>query len=158
MDEDLQRYRHEQASHYLAHITRVLKREKELKERVDTARANMEYLRGIDYSGVRVQTSCRGDKMADDVANVIDYTIEAIAAISDAVDERRRATEVFERLSRAEYEIVLKYRYLHEWDWGEIAGKMNYSCQHIMRLHRLAVIELYEFMPCEFRDPLPQAI
>ena len=158
MDSELERYRYEQSLFYLRELDRIVKRIKTKQDAIADHRGKLMCISGVDYSRDSVQVQSNGDAIPDGVAALLDLIAETVAEIAEYAKMQRQAEQAFEQLPRIEYEQVLKMHYLRGKDWGTIAAELNYSYAHVMTLRRAAIIALYEVMPCEYRDPMHQAV
>ena len=62
--------------------------------------------------------------------------------IDKLVELKREIMEVIRAVPNAEYQTVLEKRYLCFSAWEQIAVDMNYSIQHIHRMHSAALKEI----------------
>lgn len=54
--------------------------------------------------------------------------------------------EVISNVENADERIILSYRYLAFRAWNDIAGKLNFSIQHIYRLHGNALLNVADIL------------
>lgn len=96
------------------------------------------------------EPSCKvldGMPHAPSVSNVADKEIikhldlidEATIATKEADAIRREIVAVIRELHELEYIKVLTLKYIEGDRWNQIRNKMNYSRQHVIRLHNEAV-------------------
>ena len=83
-----------------------------------------------------------GSRMADAVIKIIDLQEEINRDIDKLVELKREIMEVIRAVPNAEYQTVLEKRYLCFSAWEQIAVDMNYSIQHIHRMHSAALKEI----------------
>lgn len=83
-----------------------------------------------------------GSRMADAVIKIIDLQEEINRDIDKLVELKREIMEVIRAVPNAEYQTVLEKRYLCFSAWEQIAVDMNYSIQHIHRMHSAALNEI----------------
>ena len=81
-------------------------------------------------------------RMADAVVKIIDLQEEINRDIDKLVELKREIMEVIRAVPNAEYQTVLEKRYLCFSAWEQIAEDMNYSIQHIHRMHSAALNEI----------------
>ena len=81
-------------------------------------------------------------RMADAVVKIIDLQEEINRDIDKLVELKREIMEVIRAVPNAEYQTVLEKRYLCFSAWEQIAVDMNYSIQHIHRMHSAALNEI----------------
>lgn len=158
LDEELTRYRADQAHAYLERIRRMGEDCAGLRQMVDDARDRASGLKGIDYSAVRVSSSSDGDQMVNAVefirAAICDY-VETLRAYEG---ERHRAADALDDMDDATEAKALRLRYLLGWEWEAVCVDMHYSWQGMMSLRRRALASYWEVMPHEWRDPMQSAI
>ena len=158
MEMELERYRYEQALKYLNHIKSLNDRVNSMQDAIEDYRGKLTCIRGMDYSADLVQVQSMGDTIPEGVATLLDMIDECTELVAEYAREHRQAMSVFKSLSRYEYEQLLEKHYLRNKDWGTVACEMSYSYDHVMNMRRSAIAEVYDFMPCEYRDPVPQAV
>lgn len=80
--------------------------------------------------------------MADAVCKIIDLQEEINRDIDRLVDLKREIMKVIKAVADVEYQTILEKRYLCFISWEQIAVDMNYSIQHIHRMHSKALKEI----------------
>lgn len=80
--------------------------------------------------------------MADAVCKIIDLQEEINRDIDRLVDLKRGIMKVIKAVPDVEYQTILEKRYLCFISWEQIAVDMNYSIQHIHRMHSKALKEI----------------
>ena len=83
-----------------------------------------------------------GSTMADAVCKIIDLQEEINKDIDRLVDLKREIMGVIKAVPNVEYQTILEKRYLCFISWEQIAVDMNYSMQHIHRMHSSALKEI----------------
>ena len=83
-----------------------------------------------------------GSTMADAVCKIIDLQEEINKDIDRLVDLKREIMGVIKAVPNVEYQTILEKRYLCFITWEQIAVDMNYSMQHIHRMHSAALKEI----------------
>lgn len=73
--------------------------------------------------------------MADAVCKIIDLQEKINRDIDRLVDLKREIMKVIKAVPDVEYQTILEKRYLCFISWEQIAVDMNYSIQHIHRMH-----------------------
>jgi len=73
--------------------------------------------------------------MADAVGKIIDLQAEINNDIDRLIDLKREIVMVIKSVDNTEYQTLLEKRYLCFLSWEQIAVDMNYSLQHMFRLH-----------------------
>lgn len=125
---------------YLNQIRRADLRLAQRKRELDELRANMTYLTGISYDGVRVQTSnvSTGFRIPEDIA---DKELAICRMISDISDLRHRIIGEIESLEDVRHVQILMDRYVNYRTFEQIACDMGYSYVHTIRIHGDALRE-----------------
>ena len=77
--------------------------------------------------------------MEDTIAKMVDLEIEINEDIDALVDLKAEIMRRIKRVENTEYQTILELRYLCFKRWEEIAVEMNFSLQHLYRLHEKAV-------------------
>lgn len=80
--------------------------------------------------------------MADAVCKIIDLQEKINRDIDRLVDLKREIMKVIKEVPDVEYQTILEKRYLCFISWEQIAVDMNYSIQHIHRMHSKALKEI----------------
>ena len=83
-----------------------------------------------------------GSTMADAVCKIVDLQEEINKDIDRLVDLKREIMGVIKSVPNVEYQTILEKRYLCFISWEQIAVDMNYSMQHIHRMHSSALKEI----------------
>ena len=83
-----------------------------------------------------------GSRMADAVIKIISLQEELNQDINALVELKREIMGVIKAVPNAEYQILLEKRYLCFISWEQIAVDLNYSIQHIYRMHDAALKEI----------------
>ena len=77
--------------------------------------------------------------MEDTIAKMVDLENEINEDIDALVDLKAEIMRRIKRVENTEYQTILELRYLCFKRWEEIAVEMNFSLQHLYRLHEKAV-------------------
>lgn len=134
----------ETAKEYLFYI-RKLKRKISIKKlQIENIRENLEFLRGLDYTKDKVQTSSK-DQLGEAMANLIDLENEVAEKIVWFEKKYDEAINRISGLSRREYIDILTMRYLEDdpkkRKFEYIACEINYSYDRTCHLHGEALQE-----------------
>ena len=86
-------------------------------------------------------------KMADAVAKIVDLQAEINHDIDELVDLKKAISYTIKAVPSPELQTLLEKRYLCFQSWEIIAVDMNYSMQHLFRLHDKALKEITAFLP-----------
>lgn len=83
-----------------------------------------------------------GSRMADAVIKIVSLQEEINMDIHALVDLKHEIMDVIKAVPNMEYQTLLEKRYLCFITWEQIAVDMNYSMQHIHRMHSMALKEI----------------
>lgn len=158
MDEEMQRYRVEQAHSYLERIRKLGEDCAALQAEADDARDRASGLTGIDYSRDMVSATPTDDAMADAVESIRAAVARYAAKAAEYTDGRSRAFASLQRMPNRAGAEALARRYLLGREWRRVEEKMGYEHEAMMKLKSRALSEFYDYMPASERDPLPCAI
>ena len=86
--------------------------------------------------------SISNSRLEDTVVKIVDLQEEINRDIDRLVDLKREIMGVIKAVPNVEYQTILEKRYLCFISWEQIAVDMNYSMQHIHRMHSLALKEI----------------
>ena len=78
-------------------------------------------------------------RLEEIVGKIVDLENEVNADINRLIDFKKEVTLQVKEMERPEFQIVLELRYLCFRSWEEIAEEMNYSINHLHRLHNAAL-------------------
>jgi len=157
MEESMQRYREDQARRYLASIYDLAEDIEEKKADIEYKREMISGLDGIDYSKPIVTSSANGDKTLNGVIQVQEMIRKTTALIAEWASRVKEADDHL-RLMGGKEARVLRYRYLQNKAWPEVAKRMGVSERQAQRLAKDALFCFYDYMPCNERERLEQAI
>ena len=124
---------------------------------VDELREMASGLRGIDYSKDIVATSPSADAIPDAVARILEIIEQRAEYIRDYACMVEQCVQALDKLGGVESDI-LRYRYVCDWRWEQIAARTHYSEQWLYELHNRALCSFYDCMPASGRDPIHRAI
>ena len=83
-----------------------------------------------------------GSRLEDCIIKIIDLEDSLKKDIEKLVDLKREIMGVIKAVPNLEYQTLLEKRYLCFITWEQIAVDMNYSMQHIHRMHSSALKEI----------------
>ena len=78
-------------------------------------------------------------KLEDTIVKIIDLQEEINRDIDKLVDLKAEMVGTIKQIQDKELQVILEKRYLCFETWEKIAVEMNYSIQHIFRLHSKAL-------------------
>nr|DAJ27835.1 MAG TPA: RNA polymerase sigma factor [Caudoviricetes sp.] len=98
-------------------------------------------IKSFDYSKEKINGGKKQD-FSDTVDKIIDLENEINRDIDELIDRKNKMNEFIKStLSGNEY-IVIQMRYFDEYDWIEIAIKLNYTIDNIYKIHGKALFKL----------------
>lgn len=119
-------------------IDALIRRQTELIE-------TLALLRSMDYTKDRVQVSPDGGAGYEKtVEKVVDSEAEIAHLIDELVDMKREAEVYIEQMDKPEEKQILRYRYLLNFKFEQIAEVMSYTERHIYNLHNDALVSFQE--------------
>lgn len=132
------------AKEYLQRLRKTKRIIENKKRQCANIRENIEFLKGIDYSRDRVQTSAK-DQMSETMATLIDLENEVARDIVEYEVMYAEGVNRINSLSRQEYIEILTRRYLED-DYEKrkfeyIACEINYSYDRTCHMHGEALQE-----------------
>lgn len=157
MDEEYERYRREQASGYLSEVRDAKRHIDAMSAEVDELREMAGGLKGIDYSRDIVSASPSADAVPDAVARIIEVVEQRAGYIREYALMVEQCARALDGLGGVEADI-LRYRYVCDWRWEQIAARTHYSEQWLYELHNRALCSFYDYMPASGRDPIQRAV
>ena len=158
MDDEMIRYRADQAHAYLERIRQAGEDCAGLQAQIEDAYSRASGVRGIDYSEVRVKVSPTADAIPDAVGRIVDKVREYAADLAAYEDDRHAAHRALSLMDNQADAKALRLRYLLNWKWERICGEMDYSWDGMMTLRKRALASYYEVMPPAGRDPMHPAV
>ena len=81
-------------------------------------------------------------RMEDIIVKIVDLENEINHDIDNLVDLKREMVSVIKAVTDPELQTLLELRYLCFKSWEQIAVEMEYSIQHIFRLHDKSIKEI----------------
>lgn len=128
------------AREYLEKLRSLDIRIDELIRQHDEMLDTLALLKSMDYTKDRVQVSPEGGAGYENtVEKVVDSEAEIVRLIDDLVDMKREAEVHIEKMEKPEEKQLLRYRYLLNFKFEQIAEVMSYTNRHIYRLHDTAL-------------------
>ena len=157
MTEEYDRYRYEKAREWLEHVRDLGVEANRIQGLVESERAMLDGVRGIDYTVEHVSGTRDVPDLADLVDRLFAHIREYTASLSAYTDERMKAARALDGLDNAKERQVLTMYYLLGRTWGEAADEMDYSVQRVMQIRKDAVLHAFDIMPHAWRDPVHPA-
>ena len=96
----------------------------------------------VNTDKLNVQTTARHDRLEETIIKIMDLESRILKDIETVTELKKDVTDVIDKLEEADEINLLYKRYVFHKDWTVIADEMNYSEQHILRLHGKALFEV----------------
>lgn len=103
----------------------------------------------VTYSDMPRNPNKGGSRVEDTVIKIMGLEEEINQDIDRLVDLKADITHLIKKLDNHDHQILLEQRYLCFKSWEQISVDMDYSIQHIFRLHDKALRELSKFYEVE---------
>lgn len=129
-----------QAKEYLKSISRLKSTIKAKRAQLAELHDQAEGLRGIDYSGVKVQTSPH-DSMAETMARLADLETEYVNDIELYHRRLDKAIKLIGEMSRDVDMLILSEHYIEGKNFVQIAYENGYSYDYVINRHGRALVE-----------------
>lgn len=88
-------------------------------------------------------------RVEDIIVKMMELQEEINQDIDDFVDLKQEIMQAIKKIETFDHRIVLEKRYLGFKKWEEIAVEMNYSIQHVYRLHGQGLQKIQQFLKDE---------
>lgn len=137
------------AKAYLDYVRSLSQRIQSLQENIERQKTLM-LPSGINYTE-SVSQSTSGDNLENGVIKLHELIAEYCTELSEYVEQQHIAHDVFNALSKPEYNSALTHYYLLGKSWEQVCVEMGYTWQGMMSLRKKAIQEVYDYMPEEWR-------
>lgn len=127
------------AKEYLEQLAAIEEMIQQDLERLEGMKQDAMLPKGIDYSGDRVQTSTRGDKLCCDVTSIITLNDKINAEIDRFVDAKEKIISEIRGMRCLKYNRILYKVYVQFKSIREAAGEMKISYSYAVELHKKAL-------------------
>lgn len=158
MTEEWELYRYEQARTWLEAIRSLGERVDSTYKLVESMRDMLDGVKAIDPSSTRSSGSSADDAMIERIERLHENVRGYLALLAEyedmRVDARRRISTMANDAERK----ALTYRFLLGYPWEVICVEMFYTHDGMMKLRRRAIVNAYEVMPLEWREPIHKAL
>ena len=94
------------------------------------------------YSDMPKSPNREGSRMESAILDIIELEDEISKDVIELVALKKEIVEVIKQVGNTEYQTLLEERYLCFITWEQIAVDMNYSMQHVHRMHSAALKEI----------------
>lgn len=128
------------AKEYLRSISRMKGMIKVKRQQLAELHDQAEGLRGIDYSGVKVQTSPK-DTMAETMAKLADLETEYVNDVELYHKRLDKAIKLINKLPRDVDMLILTEHYIYGKGFVQIAYEHDYSYDYVINSHGRALLE-----------------
>ena len=136
------------AKEYLRQVRRMDIQIDNMQATLGALRIKAESIGSFDYEKPRVKSSSSGDELLMKVAAVADYEKKIDRAVDRYIDFRQKVTEQINSLEDERYIVLLSRMYLEYGKYRakleKVAESMNYSYDHMRRLHGEALMAFEE--------------
>lgn len=115
-------------------------------------------LSGVDFKE-RVSVQPTRDSIDNCIIKLEALITEFCTDMAEYVEAQHVASRCLSKLSKPEHRVALTKYYLTGKPWEQVCVDMSYTWQGMMSLRRRAIIELYDYMPEEWRSGrIPKAV
>lgn len=103
------------------------------------------YPGAIVYNSVRVQTSPK-DVTSEKMAEWADLIAEMESHVIELEERKVEALQIIRRIDNSNHRLVLELYYLADGllKWEQVAKKMHYTMNHVLKIHGRALIDFAE--------------
>lgn len=127
------------AKEFLWRIRNAEREIKRLEEEYNQVRAEIESVRGMNYTPDRV-TNTQVVDLSSAIIKLEKYAERVNAKWDELIKLRNEATQTIERLRSWRDQEILKRRYIHGQSWEKIAFVMGYDYRYTLKLHGVALL------------------
>ncbi len=123
------------------YLSRAFRLDRKIKSKIDQI-AEMKALAtkvSVAMSDIRVQTSKNDHRLEDIMIKIMEYQNELCDDMERLVEIKKETKKAIDSVSNDEQRLVLEMRYLLYMRWEEIAVELEYTVEHIYRIHRCAL-------------------
>ena len=131
------------AKDYLWRLRNAEREIKRLEEEYNQVRAEIESVRGMNYTPDRV-TNARVIDLSAAIVKLEKYAERVNAKWDELIDLRNEAVQTIERLRSWRDQEILKRRYIHGQSWEQIAVVLSYDYRYVLKLHGVALLHFDE--------------
>lgn len=124
------------------HMDKMIRRK---REQLKDLRMMSESLGGFS-EGERVQNSGSHDKIASNVAKIVDLEAEILSDIDKMIEVKRNVMKTIDMVEEADLKEVLYMRYLEFKTWIDIAYEVGCSYQWVHELHGKALKKIADLI------------
>ena len=155
---ELEQYHYEQARAWLEHVRLLGQSADTALRKVEYEKAQMENLRGIDYTREHVSNSRHEYELESTIDNLKSNIKDYVTSVAQFTIERRDAYDRLAKLEDPTERDALTLRYCMNNPWEYVEGALNYSHQRIMQIRQSGIAHAYDVMPLEWRERKYSAI
>lgn len=143
------------AAGYAEHVRDIVLSRDLIASEIDNLKSQL-LPKGISI-GDKVRTSPTADTIPDGVIKLQELIAEYTTKTVEYVDEIR---DMHNALLHVEVipRTALTKHYIHLMTWEEVCVSMRYSYRGIMAVRKRGLVELYDYIPVEYRHVLPRSI
>ena len=155
MTELFDEYKSDQARKWLEHVKELGARIKLQEMLVKAERELLDGIKGVNYDSM--PTAGNVTDLTDQIMKLQHSIQDWSANLAEYIDVRRDAVERLRKLERPEESTCLIQRYVYGYQWHEVAKEMNYTRDGVLKIRNRALVNAWEVMPPEHKDPIPKA-
>ncbi len=98
---------------------------------------------------VDVQTSGAGDKMSEVVPQMMELDEEINTQVNRIIEKQLTAERVIKQIDNMKYRETLRWYYVQNLRWEEVARRMNYDISYVQRVNGQALAVAEQYIPEE---------
>ena len=100
----------------------------------------------IKSKDVNVQTSVPGDKMSEIVPVMMELDELINAQVQIIIEKQIEAERIIQQIEDVRYREILRWYYVQNLKWQEVADRMNYDVAYVQRMNGDALIEAERYL------------
>lgn len=158
MTEEFDKYKRRQAAAWLESVAKLREHCAALQTEIDDVRQSASGLSGMDYSAPAVSKSPSADSIPNAVVRIQSLISDYCTELASSLEERKKAHDALARMEDKAHASALRRHYLAGQPWELVCVEMGYSWDGMMKLRRRALVEAYDVMPVDRRDPMHPAV
>lgn len=155
---EYEQYKADTAAAYLRRVKADRAKADAMRLRLEERRMRLTDVKAVDYSAVRVSSAASDG--SEKLAAMVDDLDELSAAWADALAGWNRevaeaSAAALRMSSAAESSALMDYYIQPSGTWEEIASRMGYTYDGIMKVRQRALLSYYDVMPAHERPEHP---
>ena len=93
----------------------------------------------VKMDKINVKTTARTDRLEETIVKIVDLENSILKDVEKIAELKGEVTRSIDKVGDADLINLLYKRYVHYKEWADIADEMNFSVQHVLRLHGKAL-------------------